>query len=196
MNYAHIKYNSTANGPGVRTNLFVSGCSLNCEGCFNFEIQDYKAGNEFTEETMQEILDSMKPWIAGLSILGGDPTANRNIKTVTKIAKRFKEEFPDKSLWVWSGFKLNLDLEKEYTGEPIFHSYKDGRNPEFYYKELFQYVDVLVDGRWEIENYDVTLKWAGSTNQRVIDLQRTLDKGEIILYTDNKVKKPGEEKTK
>lgn len=194
MNYAEIKKFDSANGDGIRVNLFVSGCSLNCPGCFNFEIQDYKSGNEFTEETMQELIDATKPGMAGLSILGGDPTANRNIKTVAKICKRYKEEFPDLTIWVWSGFKLDLSLKEEYEGEPIYHSFRDGSNPVFYYEELFKYVDVLVDGRWEIENFDPTLRYAGSTNQRVIDLQKSLDKGEVILYTDNRTKKPRKEK--
>lgn len=186
MYYTKIKYNSTANGEGVRTNLFVSGCSLACPGCFNYELWDYKHGNEFTEDTMQELIDSMRPGIEGLSILGGDPTANRNIRTVTKIAKRFKEACPDKTLWVWSGFKIDLKHRDKWKGEPIYESYKDGSNPTFYHEELFKYVDVLVDGRWEIENADFTLLYAGSTNQRVINMQETLKQNKIILYSNNR----------
>lgn len=185
MNYSKIKYNGTANGPGIRTNLFVSGCNLKCPGCFNYNIWNYQCGEVFTEETMQEILDSMHDGISGLSILGGDPTSEPNIKVVTKIARRFKKEFPDKSLWVWSGYKLDFNLDKK-DGEPHYEFPKDGSNPRFFYGELLKYADVIVDGRWEIQNYDPNLLWAGSTNQRVIDIKNTIKKGSLELLPNYK----------
>ena len=139
---------------------------------------------------MREILGTMKPHIAGLSILGGDPTANRNIDMVVEICREFKRVYPEKSLWVWSGFKIDLDLkeEAEKAGRAVYHSHKDGSNPTFYSKELMEYVDVIVDGRWQVEDFDPTLLWAGSTNQRVIDIKKTLEVEEIVLFTDNKTK--------
>lgn len=137
---------------------------------------------------MREILGAMKPHIAGLSILGGDPTAGRNIEMVIEICREFKRVYPEKSLWVWSGFKLDLDLKEEAQEGNVYHSHKDGSNPTFYSKQLLDYIDVLVDGRWEIENFDPTLLWAGSTNQRVIDIKKTKEEGEVVLFTDNKMK--------
>lgn len=184
MNYSKIKYNSIANGEGIRTNLFVSGCSLRCKGCFNYNIQKHSSGKEFTEDTLYEIFASMKEGIAGLSILGGDPTDPLNIETVADICKLFKERFPDKTIWLWSGYIMDFDLEEE--GKPVYSSLLFKDNPRLFYRRLLENVDVLVDGRWERENYDPKLLWSGSTNQRVIDVKKSLDKGEVILYNDNR----------
>lgn len=186
MYYSKIKKDNTANGKGVRTALFVSGCSLACPGCFNYELWDYKAGKEFTPDTMDEIIAVSHERVSGLSILGGDPTATRNIEMVTEICKEFKRVYPEKTIWVWSGFKLDLDLREEKRGELVYHSHKDNSNPTFYHQPLFDYIDVLVDGRWEIENLDPTILYSGSTNQRVIDVQKTMDENKIVLYSDNR----------
>lgn len=131
---------------------------------------------------MRELLATIKPGVAGLSILGGDPTSGRNIEMVTEICKEFKRVFPEKSLWVWGGFEVDLGLKEEAdkAGKAVYHSHKDGSNPTFYYQPLLDLVDVLVDGRWEIDNFDPKLKWAGSTNQRVIDMKATLKSGEVV----------------
>lgn len=185
MNYVKLKKNAIANGEGVRTNLFVAGCGLQCPGCFNYMIQKHTAGQEFTEHTLYEIFESMQPHVAGLSILGGDPTDPRNIETVADICQLFKERFPDKTIWVWSGYILDLNLN-DGTGQPVYSSLKFADDPRLYYGRLLQYIDVLVDGKWDRTKADKTLLWAGSSNQRVIDVQRTLAAGEVVLYSDNR----------
>ena len=181
MNYAKIKYNNIANGEGVRTALFVQGCHIICPGCQNYSIQTYNGGLEFSVKEMHDIWNSMHDGIAGLSILGGEPLSKPNIDTVTDIMKLFKEKFPEKTIWVWTGFRLDLELEGTATHEG--GSFKD--KPTFFRRDTLELIDVLVDGRWEQNNYDPKLLWAGSTNQRVIDMKKTLKENKIILYSDN-----------
>ena len=162
MRYAKIRKMDISNGPGVRVSLFVQGCTFNCKNCFNPETHDFNGGKEFTEETLAEILKLCeKDYIVGLSLLGGEPLHPKNIETTTMIAKKFKEKFPDKNLWAWTGFLFDRDL-------------KD--------KEILKYLDVLVDGQYVDELHDFTLKWRGSSNQRVIDVPKSLKENKIILY--------------
>lgn len=162
MRYHQIRKMDIANGPGVRVSVFMQGCSFNCPGCFNPETHDFKGGKEFTEETVQKILDlCASDYIVGLSILGGEPMHPNNIEGTTTLAKAFKENYPEKTLWIWTGFLMD-----EYLMD----------------KDILHYVDVLVDGRFQQELSSPTLKWKGSSNQRVIDVQASLKKKEIILY--------------
>lgn len=162
MRYAKIRKMDISNGPGVRVSLFVQGCTFNCKNCFNPETHDFNGGKEFTEETLAEILKLCeKDYIVGLSLLGGEPLHPKNIETTTMIAKKFKEKFPDKNLWAWTGFLYDRDL-------------KD--------KEILKYLDVLVDGQYVDELHDFTLKWRGSSNQRVIDVPKSLKENKIVLY--------------
>ena len=132
------------------------------KNCFNPETWDFAGGKEFTDEEINTIIDLAKAdHITGLSILGGEPMHPKNIEATTKLAKKFKEVYPNKTIWTWSGF-----LFDEYL--------KD--------KEVVNYLDVLVDGQYVDELHDPTLKWRGSSNQRVIDVKKSLKKGEIILY--------------
>ena len=149
-----------SNGPGVRVSVFMQGCGFHCKNCFNKETWDFEAGKDFNQDTIDEVLNLCKEdYIKGLSILGGEPMHPKNIEGTTKLAKAFKEKYPNKNLWVWSGFKFDEDL-------------KD--------KEVLNYVDVLVDGRYEDDLHDFTLKWRGSSNQRVIDVQESLKEKKII----------------
>jgi len=151
-----------SNGPGVRVSIFMQGCAFHCKNCFNPETWDFKKGEEFTDEVIEHILELCeKDHIKGLSILGGEPMHPLNIEGSTKLAKAFKEKFKDKTIWVWSGFLFDRDL-------------KD--------KEILKYIDVLVDGQYVDELHDPTLKWKGSSNQRVIDVQKSLKENKIILY--------------
>ncbi len=146
---------------GVRVSVFMQGCAFHCKNCFNPETWDFKGGKEFTQETIDSIMDlCSKEYIKGLSILGGEPMHPDNIEATTKLAKEFKQKYPEKNLWVWTGFKFDRDL-------------KD--------KEVLKYIDVLVDGQYIDELHDPTLKWKGSSNQRVIDVQKSLKKNEIVL---------------
>lgn len=163
MRYNKIRKMDIADGPGVRVSIFLQGCTFNCKNCFNPETHDFKGGEEFTDETIQEVLDLCdKEFITGLSILGGEPMHPLNIKGTIKLAKAFKERYPDKTIWSWSGFLIDNIVDKE----------------------VLNYLDVLVDGQYVDELHNPTLKWCGSENQRVIDVKKTLKKGEVVLYKD------------
>lgn len=163
MNYNKIRKMDISNGEGVRIALFVQGCSFHCKNCFNQETWDFAGGKPYTEDTTKRILELCSlEYIAGLSILGGEPLHPTNIETVTKLAFEFKKTFPNKTLWVWTGF--NYDSIKG--------------------KEIFNYIDVLVDGQYVDELHNYALKWRGSANQRVIDMKKTLASNEVVLYCD------------
>jgi anaerobic ribonucleoside-triphosphate reductase activating protein len=164
MRYNKIRKMDIADGPGVRVSIFMQGCTFNCKNCFNPETHDFDGGEEFTDQTIEKVLDLCnKEHIAGLSILGGEPMHPKNIEGTTKLAKAFKEKFPNKTLWAWSGFSFDKNL-------------KD--------KEIVNYLDVLVDGQFEEEKRNPKLEWRGSENQRVIDVQKSLKVGKIIPYTN------------
>lgn len=147
---------------GIRVSIFMQGCDFKCKNCFNEETWDFDKGTEFTSATIDKVLDLCKPnEIKGLSILGGEPMHPKNIEATTKLAKAFKEKYPKKNIWMWSGFEFDKYL-------------KD--------KEAMEYVDVLVDGRYIDELHNPKLKWKGSSNQRVIDVQNSLKQNKIVLY--------------
>ena len=159
MRYNLIRKMDISNGPGVRVSIFMQGCEFHCKNCFNPETWDFKDGKEFTDETIEKVLDiANKDHIVGLSILGGEPMHKTNIEGTKKLAKAFKEKYPNKNIWTWSGFR--------------FEDLKD--------KDVLKYIDVLVDGTYKDELHDPTLKWRGSSNQRVIDVQESLKNGKII----------------
>ena len=162
MRYNLIRSMDIADGPGIRVSIFMQGCEFHCKNCFNSNTWDFEGGQEFKEETIDTVLDLCKgKEIKGLSILGGEPMHPKNVEATTKLAKAFKEKYPEKNIWMWSGFEFDKAL-------------KD--------KEAMKYVDVLVDGRYIDELHKPNLKWKGSENQRVIDVQKSLDEGKIILY--------------
>lgn len=172
MNYAKIKHFDIANGEGVRTSLFVSGCKFFCEDCFNKEAQDFSFGNLFTEDVEKEILDTLKPNIDGISILGGDPlwqnvdglmTLKHLVDSVHKL---------NKSVWIWSGF----------TWEEVFNNKCDTKSEAR--RMLISSCDVFVDGRFDKTKKNLKLKWCGSENQRVIDVKNSLYLNRVILYGD------------
>lgn len=171
MNYATIKYYDIANGAGVRTSLFVSGCTHACEGCFNKAAWDFTYGKVFDKETEEEIFASLEPdYIAGLSLLGGEPLDPKNQEGLIEFIREYKRRFPDKNLWCYTGFTYEKDFsEGEYAHTP-------------YTEELLSYIDVLVDGKFIKELYDVSLTFRGSSNQRLIDLRKTKKTGEIVLW--------------
>ena len=160
MRYNKIRKMDISNGPGVRVSIFMQGCSFNCKNCFNPETHDFKGGKEFTDETIDRVLQLCENEnVEGLSILGGEPMHPKNIDGTTRLAKAFRERLPQKNIWVWSGFKFDKDL-------------KD--------KETLKYIDVLVDGQYVDELRDPTLKWRGSKNQRVINVQESLKENKIV----------------
>ena len=171
MNYADIKQIDIANGPGVRVSLFVSGCNHHCKGCFNECAWDFNYGNKFTEETIQEVLkDLNKDYISGLTLLGGEPLEPANQKGLLPLVKKVKEKYPEKSIWCYTGF----DFEKDVMGSM-------SQNVEET-KELMKYIDVVVDGKFEEDKKDITLKFRGSSNQRIIDVQKSKEKQKVIDF--------------
>ncbi len=158
MRYNLIRKMDISNGPGVRVSIFMQGCEFHCKNCFNPETWNFKDGKEFNAQTIDKVLELCeKDYVVGLSILGGEPMHQANIEGTKKLAKAFKEKYPNKSVWAWSGFR--------------FEDLKD--------KDVLKYIDVLVDGQYKDELHDPTLKWRGSSNQRVIDVQKSLKDGKI-----------------
>ena len=163
MNYSVIRPLDIANGPGIRVSLFVSGCRNRCKGCFNPETWSFNYGQEFTSETMLELLRMLDdPNVAGLSILGGDPFEPENRQAVSNICRMVKLLEPSKTIWVWTGY--------------LWENLKD--------LEVMRNINVLVDGRFEEDLRDLTLAYKGSRNQRVINVAESLKTGEVILYGD------------
>ena len=161
MRYNKIRKMDIADGPGVRVSIFMQGCTFNCKNCFNPETHDFNGGKEFTDDTIARVLELCENEnIEGLSILGGEPMHPKNIDGITKLAKEFKEKYPNKNIWVWTGFLFDKDL-------------KD--------KEVMKYIDVLVDGQYIDELHDPKLKWKGSSNQRVIDVQESLKQNKVKI---------------
>ncbi len=174
MNIAEIKYNDIANGEGVRTSIFVSGCRHHCPDCFNEIAWDFKYGNEFNDDTISKVLDSVDHyWIAGITYLGGEPFEPENQLGLIKFSKEFKNRFPQKTIWCYSGFTL-----EEITGKE--QSRAAGKHAD----ELLSYIDILVDGRYLKEQKNVSLKFRGSENQRVIDMKETMKQHKIVLYLE------------
>ena len=152
MYYGAIKNLDIANGPGIRVSLFVSGCRNHCKGCFQPETWDFKYGKEFDDDAFYSLIEMLRSeHIAGLSILGGDPFEPENLVTVTNLCKMVKDIFPNKNIWVWTGY-----------------AYEDIKG-----NDIFNYIDVLVDGRFEEKHKDLSLAFRGSSNQRIIDIQKS-----------------------
>ena len=173
MNYGAIKYCDIANGIGIRTVLFVSGCTHHCKGCFNEVAWDFNYGQPFTQQTIQELLEMLKPpHVKGITILGGEPFEPENQPAVLELLQQVKESYPNKSIWVFSGYLLDRDILSGRLG------------PWEITREYLNYIDVLVDGPFVLEKKDLTLRFRGSSNQRIIDVPATLSKGEIVLWKD------------
>ena len=164
MRYNKIRKMDISNGPGVRVSIFFQGCHFHCPGCFNQETWDFTGGKEFNDEVINHVLELCNnDVISGLSILGGEPLNPVNIAGATKLAKLFKEKYPNKTIWLWSGY-----LYEEYI----------------YDKEIINYLDVLVDGQFKIELSSPLLKYKGSSNQRVIDVKKSIKNKKIEFYED------------
>jgi len=170
MNYADIKQYDVANGPGIRISLFVSGCTHHCRECFNQETWDFNYGQPFTEETIDTIIEYMRPdFIRGLTLLGGDPLEKPNQAPLIPLLRKVKEIYPDKDIWCFTGY----DFEKDILGE-MFENWKDT-------KEFMSYIDVLVDGEFILEQKDLSLWFKGSANQRTIKVQESLKSKKVEL---------------
>lgn len=177
MHYANIKYCDISNGPGVRTSLFVSGCTHRCKNCFNAIAWDFSYGDNFTEETQQQILDSCQPaYVSGLSLLGGEPMEPENQPALLAFVRRFKAAYPGKTIWCYSGYTW-----EQLTGK------EPGRCRCDCTDALLSLLDVLVDGEFVQDLYDISLRFRGSSNQRLIDVPATLASGNVTPWVDKPV---------
>ena len=170
MNYAEIKNCDIANGPGVRVSLFVSGCTHKCKGCFNEIAWDFHYGKPFTQETIDYILKLLKPaHIRGLTLLGGEPFEPENQGAVVELLRQIKRAMPEKSIWAFSGYLFDRDILSGRLGDT---------------SEYLSYLDVLVDGPFVEAKKNLSLRFRGSENQRLIDVKKSLASGEIVLWED------------
>lgn len=175
MNYAGIKYCDIANGTGCRTTLFVSGCRNACRGCFQPQTWAFDYGEEFDAKIQQEILDSLAPaYVQGLTLLGGEPFEEENQEELVPFLRRVKEQYPSKNIWAFTGYLYDKDLQP------------GGRKHTPWTDEMLSMIDVLVDGPFVLEEKDITLKFRGSRNQRIIDLAATRETGELVLSPLNR----------
>ncbi|HBM99451.1 MAG TPA: anaerobic ribonucleoside-triphosphate reductase activating protein [Ruminococcus sp.] len=172
MNYGEIKSFDIANGEGVRVSLFVSGCTHHCKNCFNKETWDFNFGKPFTKEVEDSIIDMLSSdYIDGFSLLGGEPFEPQNQRVLTPFLKRIKENFPNKSIWCYTGYLFDDELLSESRARCECTD------------EMLSLIDVLVDGEFVQDLYNITLAFRGSENQRIIDVQKSLETGEICNYT-------------
>ena len=173
MNYASIKDCDIANGPGVRISLFVSGCTHHCKGCFNREAWDFDYGQPFTQEAIDLILGMMNPsYIKGLTLLGGEPFEPQNQGPIVELLRQIKAVYPQKSIWAFSGYLFDRDILSGRLGDPEIT------------KEYLSYLDVLVDGPFVEARKDLMLRFRGSSNQRLIDVPKSLAAGTVVEWED------------
>ena len=173
MNYAEIKNCDIANGPGVRVRLFVSGCTHHCPGCFNQVAWDFDYGKPFTQETIDSILAMLQPgYIKGLTLLGGEPFEPENQPAVVELLRQIKAKYPEKSIWAFSGYLFDRDILAGRLG------------PWEITREYLSYLDVLVDGPFVESRKNLSLRFRGSENQRIIDVPASLAENRIVLWQD------------
>ncbi len=174
MNVAALKKRDIANGPGVRVSLFVSGCTHRCPGCFNEVAWDFSYGTPFDEAARREVLEALAPdYIQGLSLLGGEPFEPQNQRTLCVFLREVKEKYPQKNIWCYSGYTL-----EQLNGQTPCRAACEVT------EEMLSYLDVLVDGRFELERKNIRLRFRGSENQRLIDMNKTRERGEIVLWDE------------
>ena len=194
MRYAQIRELDISNGEGVGVALFVQGCHFHCYNCFNPDTWDFNGGKEWTQEVEDKLIElANKPYIKRLSILGGEPLADENLDGVLHLVDRFRLSLPNKTIWLYTGYEVNLEsyeiltIGKEYAKTRYeFTTTQPSRSntANFLRKSILNNVDVLVDGRYIDSQRDVNLKWRGSKNQRVIDIKQSLQKGKVTLWTE------------
>ena len=176
MNYATIKYCDIANGEGVRTSLFVSGCRRHCPNCFNAVAWDFNYGEPFTKEVRNKILESLAPgYLNGLSLLGGEPIEPENQRELLPFVKNVKALYPSKTIWCYTGNHFEQEILRPGCGRCEVTD------------EFLQYIDVLVDGDFVQDKYDISLRFRGSSNQRIIDMNRTRAAGHVVLWQDDPI---------
>lgn len=185
MRYAQIRSMDISNGEGVGVSLFVQGCPFHCKNCFNSDTWDFNGGKEWTEEIKAKFMKLIdRPYIKRVSFLGGECLADQNLDEVLKLVKQIRNSYPDKTIWLYTGFEWNSLMSK--ICQPTFPDKDFERIIEIHKKrkEIISNVDVLVDGEYIDEQKDLSLKFRGSKNQRVIDVKQSLAQNKVILYCD------------
>lgn len=171
MNFATIKPHDVANGPGIRVSVFVSGCTHHCKGCFNYEAWDFNYGTKFTKDTIEQILSYLEPtYIRGLSLLGGEPFELINQKGLLPLLREVKVRFPNKDIWCYTGYRYDQDLLEDMCKQ---HEET---------KEMLSYIDILVDGKFVLEEKNLKLQFKGSENQRIIKVKESLSRNQVVLW--------------
>lgn len=172
MHYSEIKNCDIANGPGVRVTLFVSGCTHHCEGCFNEVTWDFNYGSPFDEDAEEKIIADLEPdYIAGLTLLGGEPLEYTNWQALLPFLKKVKKQYPQKDIWCYTGYRFDEDVLDKFCRQ-----WDD-------MKEFLSYIDVMVDGEFILEQRDISLQFRGSSNQRIILVHESLRCGDTVLWT-------------
>ena len=172
MNYATVRTHDVANGTGIRVSLFVSGCTHRCKGCFNAEAWDFDYGSPYTEEIGEKIISALAPdYIKGFSLLGGEPFEPQNQAVLVGLLERIKREYPNKTVWCYTGYTFESDLVACRLGDPEVT------------RRMTACIDVLVDGRFEEDKKDLSLRFRGSSNQRIIDVKASLESGKTVLLS-------------
>ena len=186
MRYSQIRNLDISNGLGVGVSLFVQGCPFHCKNCFNSDTWDFNGGKEWTEKTKNKFMELIdRPYIKRVSFLGGECLADQNLDEVLKLVQEIRISFPEKTIWLYTGFCWN-DIMCSFAGLQADYVVLDKKDIEAWEKrrEIISNVDVLVDGEYIDEQRDITLKWRGSSNQRVISVVDSLAQGKIVLYCD------------
>lgn len=180
MRYASMRSMDISNGEGVGVSLFVQGCRFHCFNCFNSEAWDFNGGKEWTESIRNDFLKLIgRPYISRISFLGGEPLANENIECVNNIIQEIKKQFPNKTIWLYTGYTW-----EELSPNTLIRGIDEESTIHNVRANIIKSCDVVVDGPYIDDLRDITLKWRGSSNQRVINVQKTLQNGEIVLWTD------------
>lgn len=173
MNYAKIRKCDVANGPGVRVSLFVSGCNHHCKNCFNPEAWNFNYGEEFTKKEEDQIIEDLKPdYITGLSLLGGEPFEQKNQEGLAPLVSKVKQEYPDKKIWCYTGYTF----DEQILGKMVNEEHRETT------KQMLENIDYIVDGKFVNELKDPKLQFRGSSNQRIIDVKKSLAEDEIVLW--------------
>ena len=185
MKYAELRKLDSANGPGIRVSLFVTGCNIRCPGCFNKELQDFDYGKEFTLSTLNEIFEYLKhPYVRGLTILGGEPLSAPNTRDIALLVQEVRKMFPEKDIWCYTGYILE-NLKYFYSmGNRPFCTIREKEN-SVNIESILKNIDVLVDGPFIQESKRPGLRFKGSSNQRIIDMKKTIEQNKIVLSEYN-----------
>ena len=179
MYYGEIKNCDIANGEGVRVSLFVSGCTHHCKDCFNPQTWSFTYGQPYTEETEAELLRLLAPdYVSGITLLGGEPMEPDNQRALLPLLKKIREQYPNKSIWCFTGYTLDADLQHPDGSTPNSRAFCEVTG------EMLSYIDVLIDGEFVAELKNISLRFRGSENQRIIDVPASLEKNAVVLWED------------